>query len=222
MYMTRLPISQVYIIAMARFQNISGPTAGSGGTPGGDGGDDQPRRLTAVEKGKGKKLATKKRKANDREAEVAEAVEAAVEAAERGGRSGALRIGSNLMPAQRRAVLQVEAQQGTPPSTIMLGGRHVQIYVTESAQEEPEAEAEAQVAGPTQVQQEEQPLRRSTHARTQAASRTGTQGQSTSSARSTPGRATPAPRAAPAKIHKDYTQVPTQEIQELRFAPFPT
>ena len=168
MYMTRLPISQVYIIAMARFQNISGPTAGSGGTPGGDGGDDQPRRLTAVEKGKGKKLATKKRKANDREAEVAEAVEAAVEAAERGGRSGALRIGSNLMPAQRRAVLQVEAQQGTPPSTIMLGGQCVRINITEPEQEEPETktEAEAQAEGPIEVQQEEHPLRRLTRART--------------------------------------------------------
>ena len=61
-----------------------------------------------------------------------------------------------------------------------------------------------------------------TRARTQAASRTGTQGHSTSSSRSTPARGTPAPRVAPARIHKDYTQAPTREIQELRFAPFPT
>ena len=58
-----------------------------------------------LEKRKGKKLATKKRKASDREAEVAEAVVAAAEAAERGGRSGALRIGADLTPSQRRAVL---------------------------------------------------------------------------------------------------------------------
>jgi len=40
--------------------------------------------LSAAEKGKGKKLATNKRKASDREAEVAEAV-AAAEVEERGG-----------------------------------------------------------------------------------------------------------------------------------------
>jgi hypothetical protein len=118
---------------MARCKNVSGPTAGSGGTPGGDGGDDQPRRLTAAEKGKGKKLATKKRKASDREAEVAEAVAATAEAAERGGRSGALRIGADLTSPQRRAVLEVEAKHGTPPGTIMLGGWCVRIDITESA-----------------------------------------------------------------------------------------
>jgi len=102
----------------------------------------------------------------------------------------------------------------------MLGGRRVRIDVTESAQEEPEAEAQAE--GPIEVQQEEQPLRRSTRTRTQVTSMTGTPGQSTSSARSTPARGTPAPHPAPARIHKDYTQAPTREIQELRFAPFPT
>ena len=209
---------------MARCKNVGGPTAAGGASLGGDGGGDPPRRLSAAEKGKGKKLATKKRKASDREAEVAEAVAAAAEAAERGGRSGALRIKADLTPHQRRAVLHVEARHGTPPGTIMLGGQRVRIDVTESAQEEPEAraEAEAQVEGPTEVQQEEQPLQRSTRTRTQAASRTGTQGQSTSSARSTPARGTLAPRPAPPRIHKDYTQAPTREIQELRFAPFPT
>jgi hypothetical protein len=39
-----------------------------------------------VEKGKGKKVMTKKRIVSDREAEVAEAVAAAAEVAERGGR----------------------------------------------------------------------------------------------------------------------------------------
>jgi len=149
-------------------------------------------------------------------------MEAAAKAADRGGRSGALRIESDLTSAQRRAVLQVEARHGTPPSTIMLGGRHVQIYVTESAQEEPEAEAEAQAEGPIEVQQEEQLLRRSTRARTQAVSRTGMLGQSTLSARSTQAHGTLAPRGAPAMINKDYTQAPTRDIQELRFAPFPT
>jgi len=50
---------------MARCKNVSGPTASSGGSPGGAGGGDPPCRLSAAEKGKGKKLATKKRKANE-------------------------------------------------------------------------------------------------------------------------------------------------------------
>ena len=92
---------QIVVLAMACTKNVSGPAAGLGGSPGGDGGGDPPRRLSVAEKGKGKKLATKKRKASDREAEVAEAVAAAAEAAERGGRSGALRIGADLTPRQR-------------------------------------------------------------------------------------------------------------------------
>ena len=107
---------------MARCKNVSGPSASSGGSPGGDGGGDPPRRLSAVEKGKRKKLATKKRKASDREAEVAEAVAATAEAAERGGRSGALRIGADLTPHQRRAVLEADALHGSSLGTIMLGG----------------------------------------------------------------------------------------------------
>ena len=123
---------------MACTKNVSGPAAGSGGSPGGDGGGDPPRRLSAAEKGKGKKLATKKRKASDREAEVAEAVAAAAEAAERGGRSGALRIGDDLTPRQRRVVLEAEARHGSPPGTIMLGGQRVRITVRDQAQEDPE------------------------------------------------------------------------------------
>jgi len=131
---------------MARCKNVSGPTASSGGSPGGDGGGDPPRRLSAVEKGKGKKLATMKRKARDREAEVAEAVAAAAAAkvVEKGGRSGALRTRADLMSQQRRAVLQVEARHGTPPGSVMLGGRRVCIDVTDAAQEEPELEGEAE------------------------------------------------------------------------------
>ena len=90
---------------MARCKNVGGPTAANGGSPCGDGGGDPPHRLSAAEQGKGKKLATKKRNASGREAEVADVVAAAAEAAERGGRSGALRIRANLMPSHRRAVL---------------------------------------------------------------------------------------------------------------------
>ena len=90
-------------------------------------------------------MATKKRKANDREAEIAEAeiaeaVAAAAEAAERGGRSGALRIGADLTPCQRCAVLEAEAMHGSPPGTIMIGGQRVRINVRDPAQEDPDTE----------------------------------------------------------------------------------
>jgi len=129
-----------------------------------------------AEKGKGKKLATKKRKASDREAEVAEPVAAAAEAAERRGRSGALKIGVDLTPWKKRAVLEVEALHGTPPGTVMLGDRPVRIDVRDSTQEDAntETEREAQAEGPTKAQQQEQPLRRSTRTHTQAVPRTGT------------------------------------------------
>jgi len=129
---------------MARCKNVSGPEASAGGSPGGDGGGDPPRHLSAVEKGKGKKLATKKRKTSDREAEIAEAVAAAAEAAERDGRSGALRIGADLTPRQRRAVLEAEALHGSPPGTIMIGGQRVRIAVHDLAQEDPDTETEAE------------------------------------------------------------------------------
>jgi len=118
---------------MARCKNVTGPSAGTGGSSGGDGGGDPPRRLSAVEKGKGKKLATKKHKASDRDAEIAEAVAAAVEAAERGGRSSALRIGDDLTPQQRRAVLQAEALHGSPPETITIGGQRIRLVVRDPA-----------------------------------------------------------------------------------------
>ena len=86
-----------------------------------------------IEKGKGKKLANKKRKASDREAKIAEAVIAAAEAAERGGQSGALRIGADLTPRQRRAVLEAEAMHGSLPGTILLGGQRVRINVRDPA-----------------------------------------------------------------------------------------
>jgi len=89
-------VFQAQVLAIARCKNVSSPTGASGGSLGGDGGGDPPRRFSAIEKGKCKKLATKKRKASDREAEVVKAVAAAAEAAERGGRSGALRIRADL------------------------------------------------------------------------------------------------------------------------------
>jgi len=154
---------------MACCKNVSGLIAGSGGTPGDNGGDDRPRRLTAAEKGKGKKVLAKKRKASDQEAEVARAVAAAAEAVEAGGRQGSLWIGFELTTAQQRAVLQVEQQHGSPPGTIMLGGCPVRIDVRVSAQEVPEAQEEE-----IEAQPEEQPLRRLTRARTQVASMSST------------------------------------------------
>jgi hypothetical protein len=91
---------------MARCKNVSGSTGGNSGTPGGDGGDERPRWFTAAEKGKGKKVLAKKRKASDGEVEVARAVAVAAEAAKAGGRSGSLRNGFELTATQRRAVLQ--------------------------------------------------------------------------------------------------------------------
>ena len=84
---------------------------------------------------------------------MAEGVVAAAEAVERGGCSGALRIGVDLMPQQRRDVLEVETLHGIPPGTIMLGGRPVHIDVRESAQEDPETEieVEAQAEGPIEA-----------------------------------------------------------------------
>jgi len=200
---------------MARTKNVSGPAAGSGGSRGGDGGGDPPRRLSAAEKGKGKKLATKKRKASDREAEVAEAVATAAEAAERGGREGALRIGADLTPRQRRVVLEAEARHGSPPGTVMNGGQRVRLVVRDPAQEDPDIEVEAQAEDPAHEQ--EQPLRRSTRARTQPTPRTGMSSQSTSTA-----RATLASRQRPVMIHRDLTLVSAREIQQLGFVPFPT
>jgi len=74
---------------MACCKNIGGgPASGRGGTPIGDGCDDRPCCFIAAEKGK--KVISKKRKASDREAEVARAVAAAAEATEAGGRRGSL------------------------------------------------------------------------------------------------------------------------------------
>jgi hypothetical protein len=64
---------------------------------------------------------------------VAEALAAAAKAAERGGRSRALRIGADLTPRQRRAVLEAKALHGSPLGTVMLGGQRVRIAVRDPA-----------------------------------------------------------------------------------------
>ena len=98
---------------------------------GGGPSDEDPRplpRLTAQEKGKAKKSITKKkRKIDDVEAERAAAVAATVERVERGGPRSGVRISDQLSPAQRDAVERIETPHGSPPRTIMLGGRHVSL-----------------------------------------------------------------------------------------------
>ena len=97
---------------------------------GGGPGDKDPRpppRLTAQEKGKAKKTITKKRKFADVEIEIVAAVAAVAERVGRGGASSGIRIGDQLSPAQRNAVERIEANLGSPPRTIMLGGRHVSL-----------------------------------------------------------------------------------------------
>jgi hypothetical protein len=64
---------------------------------GGEGGDDRPCHLTAIEKGK--KVVTKKRKIADRDTEMARAFAAAAKSAKACCRRGALRIGSELLSA---------------------------------------------------------------------------------------------------------------------------
>ena len=98
---------------------------------GGGPGDEDPRpppRLTAQEKGKAKKTITKKKqKFADVETERAAAVAAVAERAKRGGASSGVRIGDQLSPAQRAAVERMEANLGSPPGTVMLGGRCVSL-----------------------------------------------------------------------------------------------
>ena len=74
---------------------------------------------------------------------MAEGVAAAAETAERGGRSGALRIGDDLTPQQWRAVLQTKALHGSPPGTVMIGGQRVRLVVRDPALEDLDTETEA-------------------------------------------------------------------------------
>ena len=107
-----------------------------------------PPRLTAQQKGKAKMITKKKRKRHDVEAERAAAVAAATEHAKRGGSGDSIRIGDQLSPAQRAAVERIETSFGSPPRTIMLGGRRV------SLQDAPEVSRpeESQTQGVTEQQ----------------------------------------------------------------------
>ena len=93
-------------------------------------GDEDPRpppHLTAQEKGKAKKTMTKKCKFVDADTERATAVASAIERAERGGSRGGVRIADQLSPAQRATVERTETLHGSPPGTVMLGGRRVYL-----------------------------------------------------------------------------------------------
>ena len=92
--------------------------------------DEDPRpppHVTAQQKGKVKTTTKKKHKRDDVETERATAVVAAVECAERGGSRGGIRIGDQLSPAQRATVKRIETRHGSPPRTVMLGGRRVSL-----------------------------------------------------------------------------------------------
>ena len=97
---------------------------------GGGPGDEDPRpppHLTAQQKEKAKKTTKKKCKFDDVEVERAAAVAATVERAKIGGSGSGIHIGDQLSPAQRAAVERIEASLGSPPGTIMLGGRRVSL-----------------------------------------------------------------------------------------------
>ena len=52
---------------------------------------------------------------------------AAIERAEIGGSGSGIRIGNQLSSAQRAVVERIEASLGSPPRTIILGGRRVSL-----------------------------------------------------------------------------------------------
>jgi hypothetical protein len=88
---------------MVRCKNASGAPSD---------GDDSPPRRTEVACGKRVKIAAKKRKRTLTEAEVAQAVADAAEAAERGGRSSGIRIGESRFHLEGRQ-LGTEATEET-------------------------------------------------------------------------------------------------------------
>ena len=102
-----------------------------GGGPGNE--DPHPLLcLSVVEKNKGstKTTSKKKHKRLDLDTERAIVVAKIAEGAERGGHSGGLQIGDQWTPAQRVALERAEARHGSPPRTIMLGGRRVSLEDT--------------------------------------------------------------------------------------------
>ena len=97
---------------------------------GGGPGDEDPRpppRLTAQQKGKAKTTTKKKHKRDDVEVERAVAMAAAAERVERGGSRGGIHLGDQLSLAQRATIERIETSLGSPPRTIMLGGRRVSL-----------------------------------------------------------------------------------------------
>jgi hypothetical protein len=93
----------------------------------GNPGDDRPPPSHPLgdPKGKSVKKVSKKRKRSNTDAEVAQAVAAAAERAEAGGRIGGLTISKQLTPQQRAAVEQLEATYHTPQGSVVIGGRRV-------------------------------------------------------------------------------------------------
>jgi hypothetical protein len=82
----------------------------AGGAP--SDGDESPPRRTEVAHGKRVKIAAKKRKRTLTEAEVAQVVADAAEAAKRGGRSSGIRIGESCFHLEGRQ-LGTEATEET-------------------------------------------------------------------------------------------------------------
>ena len=104
---------------MAHCKNVGGGPSNEDPTP--------LPRLTTQHKGKAKKTTKKKRKRDDGETKRVVAVVAAAERAERGGSRGGICLGDQLSPAQRATVERIETSFGSPPGTIMLGGRRVSL-----------------------------------------------------------------------------------------------
>ena len=69
------------------------------------------------------------------ETERAAAVAAAVEHAERGGAGSGVRIGDQLSRAQRVTVERMEASLGSPPRSVILGGRRVSLDESQTQEE---------------------------------------------------------------------------------------
>ena len=128
---------------MARCKNIRGG-------PGNKDTGPSPR-LTTQQKGKAKKTTKKKRKRDDVEAERAAVVVAAAKQAEIGGSGSGSCIGDQSSPAQRDTVERIEDSLGSPPRTIMLGGRRVSL---EESQTQGVTEQQTQSAEQTEDAQQ--------------------------------------------------------------------
>ena len=193
---------------MARVKNVKGGL-----------GDEDPRpppRLSAQEKGKAKKLTTKKRKYADTDTERAVVVAAATDCAERGAWSG-VRIADQLSPAQRATIEQVERRHGSPARTVMLEGRWIAL---EESQPQGEPQQQAQPAEQTQegeqvkeIEQAPQPwLCRSGRTRTPVKPRPETQRRGS--------RPPPRPQGPPPVTHLDLKAATAKQVQQLRFVDF--